>query len=250
MNEEIKNEIEKEVRRQINNELDKTYRKIIRRKSFKIFIKNLLILALMCLSALLAYLLYDTGYLDNNYNESKPEEVITVDEPEEQENLIEKYSYLLNNIQISEKSNYISDYYNGNLTNELKNYLTINLLDFNKYSDEILIIDNDTFKKAYETLFDDYKETNFVYNNSQINYAKKIDSYVSNKQIKKEESNIKRDIINIEESNGTIYIDTIEYLFKHDKKYNVLTQKAENDIERLNKVKYVFKNNKLIKIEK
>ena len=54
----------------------------------------------------------------------------------------------------------------------------------------------------------------------------------------------------IEESDGTIYIDTIEYLFKHDKKYNVLTQKAENDIEKLNKVKYVFKNNKLIKIEK
>ena len=247
MNDEIKYEIEKEVKKQISIELDKTYRKIIRRKNFKIFIKNTLILALILFSSFLTYILYKEGYFNKYFVKEK---IIVKKEIIEKENLIDKYSYLLDNIYINDKSEYVKDFYEGNLTNELKNYLTLNLIDLEKYSDDITVIDNDTFKKAYNTLFDDYKEINFIYNNSNIKYVKKLNSYVSNNSINKEETRIKREITNIEEKENLIEINTIEYVFKHDKKYNILTNKEETDIENLNKIKYIFKDNKLIKIEK
>ena len=248
MSDEIKLEIEREVKRQISAELDKTYRKIIRRKSFKIFVKNVLIIALLGLIALLSYVIYDEGYFDN-----EPEPLENVVEPGktlEKENLIDTYAYLLDKINISEKSKYVKDFYEGNLSNEVKNYLTMNLIELDKYSDDLTIIDNETFKNAYETLFDDYKECSFVYNNSNVNYAKKINSYVINNKLKKEESRIKRDIINIEEFDDYIQISTIEYIEKHDKKYNVLTNKEEDNIDNLTKIKYTFKGNILTKIEK
>ena len=273
--EELKDFVSLEIKKRYTEEVSIANKKLLKEKSKKIFWRDIIIILLILLVGYLTYLLYNNNYFDkyfikdSNIKVETPtgekEEIPTREEIKNEEieskKLIEKYSYLLNKINISENSKYIKEYYNGNLTNELKNYLVFNNIDLKKLSleDDTYVIDDDYFREMYEELFDDeYKSATFVYNNVKIKYYQKLNSYITDEIVKKDESNIKREIISVKEDNGNIYIYTIEGLLKDNKLYNIISNdeiKFDNKNDDLSKYKnklnglvYTFKDDKLINI--
>ena len=282
---EIKEDLEKYVDDKINkvfiDELDKTNRKLLREKSKKIFIKNIVIIILLLIIGFLVYLLYANNYFDKllNKNNSQIEEKSDIKkESEEKSNTNDKkeeskkeptldelkkeYASLLDNYILSEKSSYLNDFYSGKLSDDLKNYLTLNSIDFSSLSkeDDYEIIQNDTFKLAYLKLFDGaYSPKSFNYNGNAIRYVNAMSSYITEKLLSREESNIKREIKNIKVSDDKIIITTVEGIVSDGKLYNVLNDEEvegyNNDSllkysDSLNQVIYSFKNNKLVNLEK
>ena len=270
--EELNLEIDNKIKIAVNNELEKTNKKIIKSKNRKIFFKNIIIIILLALIVYLLYLLKTVHYFDKYFISDNV--VVEKDTPKEETNkeeepvketkptlneLKEKYASLLNNIYLDESSNYINDFYAGNLTNEIKQYFVINSIKELPIEEEYNIIDNNSFKKAYEKLFnDEYVPINFEYNDNLIRYISKLESYLSDKLITKNNTSIIKEITKITESDNEIKITTIEGLKREDKVFNILTkeevcEKKEilKNESKLNKITYIFnKDNKLIKIEK
>ena len=127
--------------------------------------------------------------------------------------------------------------------------------------EDSLIITKDTLNDAYNILFaDEFVSLSFDYNGSKIKYIKALDSYLTDKVIIKEESNIKREIIAIEVSGNNIKIKTVEGLVKDNKLYNILSNKVirkyrqDDNIkayeDNLNTLIYTFNNEKLESISK
>ena len=172
-----------------------------------------------------------------------------------------KYSYLLNNYVISDESIYLEDLYNGNLTNELKNYYALNKFDFTSLTmqDDYNIINEYSFVEKYKELFDsEYVNTSFNYNGNIIRYIGVINSYISTSVLEYTNSFIKREIISINVNDKIVSITTVEGVVKDNKLYNPLTkEEIENfnnnllDYEdKLVKITYVFNNGKLDSITK
>ena len=266
------------VRKYYLQEIEKVNKIIIREKNKKILFRNFIITLLLLIIVFLLYLLNSTNYFTRLINpEYKEEEVVNLVEsktnedksdskPEEKKEptlseLKETYSYLLKNITINEESSYIKDYYNGNLTSELKNYLALSLVDLKKIDDmdDYNMFSDAILKAAYEELFsDNYKSISFNYNGNQVRYINKLNSYITTDIIKKNETNIKREITNIKITDNKVAISTVEGLIKDDKLYNIkdnkeITEYKKDDIlnyrEKLNKLTYTFENNKLISIK-
>ena len=271
--EELNIEIDNKIKIAVNNELDKTNKKIIKSKNRKLFFKNIIIIILLVLIVYLLYLLKTVHYFDKYFisdnvvveketskeeTNEKKEEPVKENKPSLNE-LKEKYASLLNNIYLNESSKYINVFYEGNLTNEIKQYFVINSLKELPIEEDYNIIDNNSFKKEYEKLFDDeYVPINFEYNDNLIRYISKLEAYLSDKLITKNNTSIVKEIIKITESDNEIKITTIEGLKREDKVFNILTKEEvceEKEIlkneSKLNKITYIFnKDNKLIKIEK
>lgn len=277
--EELTDYIDLQIKKSFKEELERTYNKIIREKKRRLFFKNIIILILLCVIIFLLYILYTNNYF-NKYFEDKP--VISAplkdkenekEDSEEKEDtiiqkptldeLIKEYEYLLENININEESSYLKDYYNGNLTDELKNYLAFNLIDFSNLSkeDDNQIIESNILESSYSKIFNDkYQSISFDYNGVKIKYIKVLNAYLTDKIITKEESNIQREIIDIKVNNNMVDITTIEGLIKDNKLYNLLTKneikkytknsKLKNYEDKLNKVIYTFNNEKLESISK
>ncbi len=267
----------------IKQEIDKTNKRIIKIKNKQIFIRNVLILLLLAACGYLGYRLYEAGYF-NKYlkaettkiqeekanSSSKQEE-----QPKEQEEIIEnkptleelkkEYAYLLNPIIISGNSNYLEEYYKGELTQELK--LSIALANIKQSDieteDDMSFVEEDILKKAYENIFkDEYKGASFIYNAEALKYSSARKVYIADGELKIAYNTIQKEIIAIENKENII-ITTIEGYISEGKLYNKKTnQEIENydskksllDYkDKLASVKYTFEKNnnsyKLIKIE-
>lgn len=264
--------IDKEIKKSFDDEIKKVYAKTIREKNRKLFFSNILILLLVAIVIFLLYVLYDGGYFDKYFN-SDVKPIITdiddkpiVDKPAEPtgptlDELKEEFGYLLDNVVISEDSLYIGDYYKGILSNELKNYLATSLLDISDLpvDDDCNIIDGDLFNKSYSKLFDgEYSKNSYDYNDNRIRFINKLNSFITTDVIKNKESNIKREIIDIQVSESYIAITTIEGVVKDGKLYNVVSKdevknykkdSLSNYSNKLNKVTYTFKDNLLDSIK-
>ena len=283
--EKVKTDLEKYVDERINkvfiDELDKANRKLLREKSKKIFVKNIVIIILLLIIGFLLYLLFSNNYFDHYFNkndkETQVKEDIKKDDEEKKEEkeeekkeekkptlaeLKKEYSHLLDSYVISEKCLYLEDYYNGNLTSNLKQYLTLNTLNFDtlKKEDDFQIILNDTFKLAYGRLFDgEYSNSSFDYNGNTIRYVNMMNSYMTTSLLKKDDSSIRREISDIKVEDDKVLITTIEGLVKDHKLYNIV---YNNEIENykddsllkysdeLNKVIYTFTDSKLSDLSK
>lgn len=260
---DIDNHINEQVNKTIKNELEKNYKKIIKSKNIKIFIKNIIIILLILVIIYLLYLLKEANYFDkyfiNNSNKESNNEIIeekNIEEKEENtlEKLKEQYSYLLNKIYLNESSSYLDSFYEGNLTKEIKTYLTVNYLPNSLLTIEnnYNIIDNNDFKKIYENIFNDtYEPISFEYNDNYIRYISKLDSYISNDLITSNTTNIIKEIIDIKVSDNEIEITTIEGLKRENKIFNILTKeeicelsKMSSNKDRLNTLIYKFNNDK------
>lgn len=282
---ELKIYIDEEIKKEYQEEINKINNKLIREKNKKIIFRNMIILLLIAIIGFLLYLLYDNNYFskilikdndikeennnskktdentdnkknteDNKNNEEKQEIKPTLDE------LKDKYGKLIDNYYISDLSIYKDDYYNGNLTNEIKSYMTLNNIDFKnlEIDDNSNIISEAEFSEIYESLFDDkYVGINFDYNGNKIRYLSKISSYITEKELVKE-NHIVREISDIQIDDRKVLITCIEGKVINNNLYNILT---DNEIDlyngnllkyqdKLNKIIYIFENNKLINISK
>ena len=271
--EELTNEInlyiDKQVSTLIKKELDKSTKKLINHKNRKIIFRDIIIIILFAIIIYLLYILKNVDYFDKYFisnNSTLPVSEVKKDnnDTNKEENtpsleeLKDKYSYLLNNIYLNETSNYINTLYEGNLTKELKQYFILNSIDLTS-EDDYNIIDDNIFKNTYNTLFnDEYEPISFNYNDNLIRYISKLDSYISEKLIEKNNTNIIKEIINITETEEDLKITTVEGLKQENKILNILTKEEVCNIkdikdnkDKLNKLTYVFnKNNKLVDISK
>ncbi len=255
--EELTDYINLEIKKSFNEETTKAYNKLIREKNKKIFFKNIVILLLLIIIGGLLYLLYENRFFDkyvtkeviiNKEVDNKPPKEDTTLEPEKEDNkpsledLKEGYSYLLDNITINEKSTYLKDYYNGELSNELKLYLALNTANFDKFTkeDDNTIIEEKTLKEAYNNLFnDEFTNISFNYNGKKIQYFSKLNSYLSDSLLEYDKTNIVREIKDIKVDDKIVKIITVEGIIKDKKLYNII---SNNEIKK-------YKNDSLLKYE-
>ena len=261
---EINDYIDEQVKKYFSDEIDKANKKVIRYKNRKIFFKNIIILILLVIILYLLHVLYTLNYFDgiiktNNKQEISEEKEIIKKELSLDE-LKEKYSYLLDNITISETSEYLNDYYDGKLTDKLKLYLTLNNVDFKEIivEDNYNIIDEELLKKEYNKLFDsEYKGIGFNYNDTEIRYISKMKSYITDDILEKDLSNIKREITDIKVDDNEVSITTIEGIIKdeilYDRKMQEIDDYSEDSSltdykDDLTSITYIFNNKKLKEI--
>ena len=264
--EELKKEltdyIDIKIKDGFDEKLENANKKLIREKNKKIIGRNLIILLLIATVVFLVTLLYKSNYfynsdkdnvsIENNEKDYIKSEILEDNEPTLDE-LKLKYESLLDNYIISDSSLYIKDYYTGNLTEELKNYLALGSLDISMFhtEDNYNIINSNVINNAYTKLFNtDYTNTSFKYNNNSIRYISMIDSYISDTTINKEQTNIKREIVNIVEKDN-IVITTVEGIVKDSKVYNILTNEEIGEYtdlkvyeSKLKKMVYTFNKDK------
>lgn len=266
--EELTDYINIQIKKNFTEEVEKANQRLIKEKNKKIFARNIVILILFITIIFLLNILYNNHYFDKFFTPettisetTNTKESTETSEEQDLDDLINEYSYLLDNIKISETSSYLNDYYNGNLTEELKLYLALNNLNFDdlETEDDYTIIEEESLKKSYNNLFtDEYTGTNFKYNDIKIKYYEKLDSYISDELLSEETSNIKREIQNINLTDDEIIITTIEAIVKDNKVYNIQSSEEITTYkdysftkyeDKLNTVTYTFKDDKLISIK-
>lgn len=266
--EELTDYINIQIKKNFTEEVEKANQRLIKEKNKKIFVRNIVILLLFFIIIFLLNILYNNHYFDKFFTqETNISETTNIKEStetsEEQylDNIINKYSFLLDNVKISETSSYLNDYYNGNLTTELKLYLALNNLDIEdlETEEDYTIIKEDSLKTNYNNLFtDEYVGTSFKYNDIKIKYYEKLNSYISDELLSKETSNIKREIQDIKLTDDEIIITTIEAIVKDNKVYSIQSSQEITTYkdysftkyeDKLNTVTYTFKDNKLISIK-
>lgn len=269
---DLKDYIDIQIKKNLKEELEKSNKKLLKEKNKKIFWKNVVILLLIGLIIYLLYLLnsvdyFDKFFLKNNSKqvnaniEEKKEQEVKTDEVPTLEDLKKEYSNLIEKININENSEYIKDFYNGDLTSNLKKYLILNLIDFSKLNKEedYNLIDEDYFKEEYEKLFDDYDGGSFSYNGNKIRYLQKMNSYISTNLLEKIDTNIKREIVDIKVDGEKVYITTVEGLLKDNKLYNIVSMEEVEEYKKeliskyesdLNKITYVFDNKRFVGLNK
>ena len=264
---ELQEYIDEQMSKTQLGELEKANKRLIREKNKKIASKNMIIIILLVIIGGLVFLLYDDGYFDKFIKEekkSKVENKITTPKKEKEvtlDDLKDKYGYLLDNIYISDNSNYLEEYYNGELTTELKNSLALNLVNFDKLEEDedSNIIPSDILEDTYKGIFNDkYENKSFKYNDNKIKYVSKLDSYITGDILEKDDTNIKREITNIEVDKKIVKITTIEGKVVDNKVFNILEDKELGDYndnlgnyyDDLNKITYIFNDKKLESIEK
>ena len=261
----IENNLKIYVDDEIKKELDKSNKRLIREKNKKILYRNILILIMCIIILFLLYLLKTVHYfdrffietIDTNKTEIK-EEINTEEKKDEKEQLINKYKNYLDNIYVNENSIYLKDFYTGNLTIELKEYIALNSLNLETYKENgYSIIDEDTIKKSISNLFgnDEVDIKDFNYNDTDIRYINKLNSFISNKTLSNNKTNIKREIIDVS-IDDYINITTVEGIVDNQNIYNIFTKekigKYDNNLiqnkDKLNIITYQFKDTTLVKI--
>lgn len=245
---------------EVENSLKKIEKKIVKRKNIKIIKRDITIIILLALGCFLSYELYNTGYF-NKYlvKEQAVEKVEKEETPKEEiikEDLIEKHKNALNNISIKHNSKYLSDFYSGNLTSELRLELTLNTIPTEEIEidEDIFIISNATMEEYYKQLFDSsYKASSFNYGNNKVKYLKNQEIYLISSDITKSNSKIKRIITDVKEVDNEIIVSTTEYIVDNDKVINIVSKEevseSVDDIlkvkDKLNKLEYhlIIKDN-------
>lgn len=265
----IKNYVDETIKKELVEQVEKANKKVIKEKNKKIMWRNIIIILLLGIIGFLVYILYDNNYFARFFVKENVEEVekkeIIIDALEQKtptlEELKEKYQYLLKDIKVSEKSSYLEEFYQGDLTKELKNYLALNTLDFSKFEveEDYNVIEENKIKTAYEKLWtDSFETTNFDYNGHKIRYFNKLKSYITDEVLVQEGTYITREIIDIQVNNNKVSIKTVEGILQDGELQNVLTKEIVEDYEgdsivnyqdQLSTITYVFNNKKLESIE-
>ena len=267
---DYKQDIDKYVRDRVEKEASsssiKFYKKQIRNKNVFLIIDTIVIILLIVFIGYSAFYLYTNGYFDKANNNTKEtsnnnEQSKSESSKPSTEELINKYSYLIDKVKIDSNCDYINDFYNGNLTTELKEYLAFKLLD-DKYvtSDELsTYFDANSLNEAYKRIFNDKLEyKSFKYDGCSFKYIESKDMFIS---FSKPFTgiNIEREIIDIKEENNNVIIKTVEGYFNDNRLFNIKSNKEVSDykkedklsiyVKKLNTITYTFNNDYLISIK-
>ena len=272
---DYKGEIDKYIKERVEVEsasnIVKVYKKQLRDKSIVSLIKSIIIILLLCIMAYGMINLYKDGYFDkgrNNNpvinndinteeknNDAKKEDTVDIEE------LKEKYANLLDNIRIDNKCDYLKDYYDGKLSNELKEYIAFKSIDKEKIEsdDDSSYFEGSIMQDMVKTIFNEtIKLSTFKYNGITYKYIESKDMFISTGLVADGYS-VVRDIIDIKENGKQIEIESVEGYVNNNKLYNVLTNKEvseykvnsnlQNYKNKLNTLKYTFENGYLISVE-
>lgn len=264
--------VDHSVRQNIIEEIEKSHKKVIRMKNRTIFVKNIFLVLFFLIIVFLVYLLYSNHYLDSYFShaDTRYEEKTAVSEPvlDEKnvevslEDLKEKYASLIVPYVLSEKSCYLEDFYQGKITDEMKNYYSLIQMDFSKIKveDDYNTIDASEIQDICLSMFDgDCRMTHFEYNGNKVRYFEKLGSYITNELLVREASAIRREIVDISEEKDTVRITTIEGIVSDGKVYSVYPYELVGDEPKegilsytnsLNKMVYIFRDKKLVSVEK
>lgn len=280
---DYKTEIDKYVKERVEIESAsqsvKLLKKQLHSKKVASAIKSFIILCLLACIGYGIYYLYDDGYFDENkgvkcpVTNCKTDKVVVDDKDNKDKNkkpevsldeLKVKYSYLLDTVIFDANSNYTRDYYQGNLTNEIKLYLSYKLLGEDEVisSDDSSYFDAISLESSYKKLFGDkINLTSFKYNNATYVYLPGKEIYMTNNK-PNEVKNITREItdITIDDEENVIITCVEGYVSSNGKLYNILTNKEVPNYktsdslskykEKLNTITYVFNDNYLVGLYK
>lgn len=276
---EIKDDLTDYMKSKIDTEVEKAVekstKKLVRYKNSIILKKNITIIILLIICAFLSYNLYKISNININVSTTKKsvqkaetkEQVKKEEKEESKENELEnkkkEYKHLIDDIYINEDCEYIKDFYEGNLTDEIKLYLAMNNINEEKIvsEDDSIYIEEKDIKESYDNFFNSsFTPKSFEYNNLKLHYLSSKSMFISNGKFEKVKSNITKEIIDIDESEDLV-ITTVEGIIKDDKLYNIVNEKEvkeykKDDIEKykdeLTTLHYHFEkeddNYKLVKI--
>lgn len=266
---EIKDEVVNYAKERIDVEVQNSFKKIekrvIKTKNGKIIRRDLFIILLLCLSGFLAYKLYKTGYFNEYFylkedveekekikDETPSEKNDKEEVPTEQEKDLSFHSIALDNYYIDTSSNYLKDYYEGNLTYELLLSMTLNKLDKSLIieDEDSYIISSDNLNELFYDLYEgiEYQNKSFSYNGNKLKYLSSQNIYIAEKEISiNDKSDIVRYIDSIEELDDKVIIKTTEAICKNGKIINILTNKNIGDYKDIDSLKKY--NDKLNKLE-
>ena len=265
---DIKEEISIYAKSIVEEEVEKNTKKLLRYKNSIIMRKNITIILLILVCVFLGYNLYTISDISidiKKTNADEQETTKTSEEKEEREDYSE-YNYLFDKITISENNAYKDKYYNDGLTDEVKMSITLSNIDSEKIhtEDNSSYIEKNDFLETYQDIFTgEFNPKSFKYNGINISFLSSKEIFIGEKEITKEETNIKREIIDKEETDDEIKLTTVEGVVKDNKLYNVISgkniTKYKNDsiinyADSLTKLAYTFKKEeekyKLVSIEK
>lgn len=271
---DYKDEIDKYIKERVEIEsasnMVKMYKKQLRDKSLISLIKSIIIILLLCVIAYGVIYLYRDGYFNKNNNQipvinndAKKEEEPKkeTDDTKSIDELKEKYATLLDNLRIDSKCDYLKDYYDGKLSNELKEYIAFKNIDKEKIEsdDESSYFEGSIMLDMIKSIFNEtIKLSTFKYNGITYKYLESKDMFISN-NIPTDGYNLIRDITDIKENDKQIEIEFVEGYINNNKLYNALTGKEiseykansnlQNYKNKLNTLKFTFENGILISIE-
>lgn len=237
--EELTNYMKLVIDKEVNKAVEKSTKKLIRHKNIIIIRRDIFIVILLIICLLLGYGLLSKSDINvdisNKHSKSsktvekeeQAQEPTINEEEDKKENLKEKYKYLTDDIFINEESPYLKDFYDGNLSSELKLYLAMNNINSDKIVNEdgTLYVDEADLKDVYEKLFTgDYEGKSFKYGNLNFKYLSKGLFWADGKY-EKVLSNIVKNIIDVKEEENELEITTVEGLVKDNKLYNIVSNK-------------------------
>ncbi len=195
---ELKEQLLEEVTRKIDYEskksLERVEKKILKHKNFSIFLRNIIILALLGIIIYESKILYDNNLLFKNdkvntdiLDEVSKQPIDKEDSTPSLDWYKEKYSYLIDNIKTNLEDTYYlykSNYTIENLNDDIKLNMAYQLLtnEDKKIENSVISIENDKLKEAYLKIFktlDNYKEVNFKDNCIQFVYNSSSNIYMA-----------------------------------------------------------------------
>ena len=171
------------------------------------------------------------------------------EEEQRQSELREKYKDIFNRLTITLGNEYLDDYYNDVYTNKL--LLSIAAEYINKddviKDEEYYILDKEVLEDITSEIFGiEVEPESFKYNDISFNYVKSLGYYILNKNYSKNEIEIQKKIIKIEE-NSHVKVETREYYVENgevhipsNKKLICVEKDLESKIDVLEKKLYSF----------
>lgn len=256
---EIKEELTEYMSVKIDKEValavDRATKKLIKHKNLIIIKRNITILLLLFVCFFLGYNLYNISNININITKNtrnSKKDISTIESNIEESSkkdennlldLINKYGYLVDNIYVNEKSNYLKTYYKGSLSDELKLYLTLNNVDGEKIvsEDDSVYLDENDIKETYDNMFDGSVDLkSFKYGNLNFHYLSSKSLFIADGKFEKQKSSISKEIIDIKEAEDDIEITTVEGLINGGRLYNIISDeevKKYSEDEELSKYK-------------
>ncbi|MBR3210011.1 MAG: hypothetical protein IKF82_07105 [Bacilli bacterium] len=232
--EELTNYMMNVIDKEVNKAVEKSTKKLVRHKNIIIIRRDIYIVILLIICLFLGYCLLTKSDIDIDISSKRETLETTNSEVEkeesvsdEKEELKEKYKHLTDDIFINEESPYLKDFYDGNLSDELKLYLAVNNINEDKIilEDDTLYIDEADLKEVYNLLFvDEFAPKSFKYGDLNFKYLSK-GLFLAEGKHSKEKTNIVKNIIDVKEDGDSLEITTVEGLIKDDKLYNIVSDK-------------------------
>lgn len=261
--EKIKDEIGKELKEELEKTIRKDQKRLISRKNFKIFRLSVYILVLIGLSLFLTYRLYRAGELtffnryrivevgedENPSQENTNEEIV-----KDREWYIENYSYLLDNVHVTNlellKGAY--DAADIDITDKLA-------MSYKNLSDDDITVDNMIYsfessrlQEEYVTIFgvdNNFEFVNFTVDGMSYVYSQRQGFYIAISDKDLEDQDVVNFVTDITEEDNEIIITASVALVSDGKIYNIYntneelgdySEDGESYIDSLSEVRYVF----------